>query len=108
LATPSEHLQDRIEHFVQCLAHVLGENAQHEVSTRSTAEFAGNGRISMSSTRGARVVMTVRGIEMQTNVAGPGSMMVLGSAFEVNTPPPGSTRASRPSCDTTRRPVCWI
>ncbi len=32
LPTPSEHPQDRIEHGVEFLAHVLGKKAQHEVA----------------------------------------------------------------------------
>ena len=32
VTTPSEHPQDRIEHGVQFLAHILGKKAQHEVA----------------------------------------------------------------------------
>jgi hypothetical protein len=32
VATPSEYPQDRIEHGVQFLAHILGKKAQHEIA----------------------------------------------------------------------------
>jgi hypothetical protein len=40
-----------------------------------------------------------RGMAMQAKRDASGTTIVLGCAFELRTPPPGSTVTSRPSCD---------